>query len=443
MSRSAKTRCLLVGGAAAASVLTLADAHAGAFALREQSTIGQGMSFAGAGTPGMGLSAMFWNPAAITGTRGFWVETHGAGVIPDSRLSALSGTNPLLLNFGPTSDQIGHFALVPASYIGGQVAPDWYLGLALNSSFGLSTGSTGSSQFLSIGARAFTLDINPVAGWRVNDWLSVGAGPRFLYFKGEFSRNVTPVPTGQIAMLDLRDFGYGFSAGVTLTPWKGTEVALGYRSQVRLNLDGNITLPAVAAPLDGTRPIVANATLPDMATLGIRHRITDTFTLLGTAEWTNWSVVQTIPVRFATGPAAGLVPTTLTFDYRDGWFFSLGAEYDYSQRIKLRAGIGYEISPVRDEVRDTSLPDNNRWWFSAGISHQLLPFLGLDYGYTFIHVNRAPITVDAGHPDIGSLPPFARPYLGVADTDIHIISLSARVRFFSGEAPPAPIITKG
>jgi len=46
-------------------------AQAGGFANRDQSAVGEGMSFAGEGTPGTGLSAMFWNPAAVTQVTGW------------------------------------------------------------------------------------------------------------------------------------------------------------------------------------------------------------------------------------------------------------------------------------------------------------------------------------------------------------------------------------
>ena len=56
--------------AAAALLAFSVAAQAGGFASRDQSAVGEGMSFAGEGTPGMGLSAMFWNPAAVTQVTG-------------------------------------------------------------------------------------------------------------------------------------------------------------------------------------------------------------------------------------------------------------------------------------------------------------------------------------------------------------------------------------
>src|SRR5262245_1795782 len=73
-------------------VLVPPGALAGGFANRDQSAVGAGMSFAGEGTPGMGLSAMFWNPAAVTQTKVWGAEAHVSYVMPSSRIT----TNPAL-----------------------------------------------------------------------------------------------------------------------------------------------------------------------------------------------------------------------------------------------------------------------------------------------------------------------------------------------------------
>jgi long-chain fatty acid transport protein len=69
---------LLTGGAA---VLLAAQAHAGGFAVREQSAYGMGSAYAGIAAGGA-LSAMFWNPATMTQMPGFSVEGDLAGIFP-------------------------------------------------------------------------------------------------------------------------------------------------------------------------------------------------------------------------------------------------------------------------------------------------------------------------------------------------------------------------
>jgi long-chain fatty acid transport protein len=88
---------------------------------------------------------------------------------------------------------------------------------------------------------------------------------------------------------------------------------------------------------------------------------------LATIEWTNWSRIGSSVVSGAP------VPTTLPFQYEDGWLFSLGAEYQWTEQLAVRGGVGYEKSPITDDVRIPLLPDNDRYWLSAGGTYKLTP----------------------------------------------------------------------
>jgi long-chain fatty acid transport protein len=432
------------GTALAAMTLTSIDAQAGALALREQSAVGQGMSFAGAGTPGMGLSAMFWNPAAVTQATGLWTESHITGILPNSTLHADPGTSAPLLALGQDSDN-GHPAIVASSYYAYRFNPNIFFGLSITSPYGLGTGVSApfATQQLSVKSQAMSIDVNPVIGWKVSESLSVAAGPRGMWFRGWFTRAgaaINPAIVPSMAYLDVDDIGWGWTAGLTWKPMAGTEIAFGYRSRVKLDLEGHIDAPPIAA-VPGTNSISGDVTLPDQATLGVRQRLTDAFTLLGTVEWTNWSLVQATPFTFTSGVATGATATTLTFNLRDGWFFAAGGEYNWSPTTVLRAGIGYEISPVTDSIRDPSIPDANRWWFSGGITHMVAPNWTIDVGFSYIVVDNAPINVVPGHPDFANLnaAPFGQlQFVGHNDANIAIISVGLRYKF----GADAPLITK-
>ena len=77
---------------------------AGGFAIREQSTIGQGSSFAGVAAGAGGLSSLFWNPAISSEYNefGFISENNAALILPYSKSCRLP-------NLG--SGNIGELAL--------------------------------------------------------------------------------------------------------------------------------------------------------------------------------------------------------------------------------------------------------------------------------------------------------------------------------------------
>ena len=80
----------------AAVVAATSGAHAGAFAVREQSATAQGMSFAGAASGSGGVSSMFWNPATVTMKPGWNSEWHVSYISPEAKIDPLPGTSPLL-----------------------------------------------------------------------------------------------------------------------------------------------------------------------------------------------------------------------------------------------------------------------------------------------------------------------------------------------------------
>lgn len=112
-------------------------AEAGGFAVREQSTYGLGMAFAGIAA-GETLSSMFWNPAAVSAARELELEADATLLLPVTQIagtasfeSALGVTVPL-----PALDPVGgpfaSQALIPALYAGAPVTENLAVGLAFN-----------------------------------------------------------------------------------------------------------------------------------------------------------------------------------------------------------------------------------------------------------------------------------------------------------------------
>src|SRR6188472_440595 len=135
MSRLGWKGTLRAGTALGILIIATAQANAGAFAIREQSTYGQGASFAGIAAGGS-LSSMFWNPATMTQFYGLQGETVVSGVMPSAKHSPTTGSTLLPAGFGGTDD-VAKDALVPSGYSSWQFSPDMWLGLSTNSGFGL------------------------------------------------------------------------------------------------------------------------------------------------------------------------------------------------------------------------------------------------------------------------------------------------------------------
>jgi len=457
MTGRANRSVLATAAALGAITASAIDAHAGGFYVHEQSAYFQGTSFAGAAAGGPSLSAMFWNPATITQHGlGMTAEVNGSVIRPQTDITPLSAAvGPFnLLPFGVSGD-IGTDAFVPATYATYGLTDRVSLGLAVNSPFGLNTRARvpWAGMFYNTESDVLTLNANPNIAIKLTDWLSVGVGAQIQYmqvklvsatpFSGTFPPFGPFVP--ELGFLRGNSVDFGFTAGVTITPTAWTTIGLGYRSRIDQGLEGDIWRPGLRAPplLAEVPPVIVKVSvdvpLPDIATLSIRQKITETFTVLGTVEWTNWSRMGTLPVLAAT--PTPFIPTVLPFEWQDGWLVSAGGEYQWSPKLAVRAGIGWERSPVDDRVRSLRLPDNDRVWVSAGLSYNWNERITIELGYSHVFVDDTPINLGPGNPNFDLTGGASGTFTGVANSQVDIVSFGFRYRF--GGPAAAPVITKG
>jgi long-chain fatty acid transport protein len=419
-----------------------ADANAGGLAVREQSAYGQGSSYAGVAAGGS-LSSMFWNPATMTQTPGLQSESVLTGIIPSSTNTPSGGTYAgAPFSLGGTGN-VAHSALVPASYSSWQFNQKLWIGLSVNSPFGLAEtfpDNWAGRVFAAGGENLKTYNAAPTVAYKFNDLLSVGFGAQIQYATASFTAGIPGLPgLTQQAGLSGGGYGYGFTAGATLTPTPTTTIGLGYRSAINQKINGTLVLPA---GFPASTPGSANTTfnIPDIVSLGLRQKLSSQWMIMGTVEWTNWSRAGTSAVLQPNGAPAlvGATPFVIPFQYKDGWFFSLGAEYQWSPQIALRGGVAYEISPVTDQVRGPAIPDNDRTWLSIGGTYKYSAKTTFDLAYSHVFVKTAPINiVDASNPffAIGG----GTAYTGSVNSHLDIISLALKYRW--DDPAPAPTST--
>jgi long-chain fatty acid transport protein len=408
-----RTRCGLAGCCAAACLFTTTGALAGAFAVRQQSAYGQGSSFAGIAAGGS-LSSMFWNPANLSDVRRIEMEAVGTGIIGDSHVKL--DPAPQLGFPGSDEGNIAQNAFVPAGYGALRLNDRVVLGVGINAPYGLVTEYDDDSILHQTGvagkSEVFSVNVNPAVSVEVTDWLALAVGAQVQYFDARLTRQALG-PLG-VSTLKGDDVGFGLTAGIRLMPAPGTEVGLGYRSFIDHELEG--TLETGNAGDFDVRYDGVN--LPDIVTLGIRQRISDRFRVMAGAEWSNWSRFDTVEVEGGPGPIE------LTFDYEDSWFFSVGGEFDLTQQAAVRAGVGYELGPIGDNVRTYRLPYNDGLHLLVGASYRLDERFSFDLGYGFVAVEDMDIlAADAGGPDANG------PFSGRADIHVHYISAAVKVKF--------------
>ena len=433
---------------AAVSLIALAaassGANAGAFAIHEQSATAQGMSFAGAASGSGGLSSMFWNPATITMKPGWQSEWHASVIIPESHINPAAGTSPLLAipplsgNFVGSGD-IGREAIVPASYSSFQVNESIWVGLSSTGPFGLVTKPepVWSGQIYARTSKIFSLNLNPIVGVKLTDWLSVAAGPAVQYFDVTLRRATSPLANASTATLEGDDFGVGATAGVMLTLPTHTQIGVGFKSSIHHKLEGELSF---SSGVPSAIPITAKLNLPETVNVGLSQAITPYLRVHAGFEWANWSRLKEPAIVGPTG-----IVSSLVLNYEDGYFYSLGAEYDFMDRWTVRAGVAFEESPITTENRTPRLPDSDRVWASIGATYKWNDRLSFDLAYTHIFVRDSRIAIVEGRRDLERFGAAPLSFVAEAESKVDIISAAIKYRWDTpvvAAVPTAPIVRK-
>ena len=194
------------------------------------------------------------------------------------------------------------------------------------------------------------------------------------------------------------------------------------------------------APVAGQ--VRANLNTPEKLSVGLTQAITPVFRMNLGFEWDNWSRLGTVGI---VSVARGVPVNFLPLNYKDGYTYSIGGEYDWSPNLTLRAGVSYEESPIDFSNRSVRLPDNDRVNLAVGASYRWSEKLTLNFAYSHLFLDKARILAGLGprlrHRNaIGQSIAFA----GVADGSADIVSVGFRY-VFGDPAPvaaPAPLIRK-
>ena len=411
---------------AAALVLTgvsvaVSTAFAAGFQLTEQSSLGAGRAYAGAGIVGDDLSAVHYNPAGMTLLDGTRFQAGGVWIGLNADFKGNNGES----ENGRLKGQ-----MIPAGYVTHQVNDKVWLGFAMTVPFGMGTEYDRNWEHANRGtsAKIYTFDMNPSIAYKVSDFISVGAGVSVQYAKAELGMRMDApgVPGMDMAHgkveADSWDWGYNF--GIMISPTDKLRFGLAYRSAIEHDADGDVTLSSVnaqtfkalgdmmggmgdkvaaLAPMLEGQMLGTAATIktPDTLMLTGTWEATDQLRLSGLIRWANWSnfddltLENDIPAGIGMQVAqlgqmgqtlAGAVKEVVIENkWQDTWLFSVGADYRINSAFTVRGGLAYETSPVDDQsTRMAVIPDTDRVWFSLGASWYPTQDLQFDVGATYL-----------------------------------------------------------
>jgi long-chain fatty acid transport protein len=385
-------------------------AQAAGFALIEQSASGMGNAFAGGGAVAEDASTIYFNPAGMTYIQGTQIVGAIHLIKPSAEFndSGSSTTGIGKLKNGSGGDA-GDLAFVPNFYYKRDLTDTIKFGLGINAPFGLKTeyDPTWMGRFQAIKSEVKTVNINPAIAFKVNDQLSVGAGVSAMWAQAELTRAVNLGLAETTVKIKGDDWGFGFNLGAIYQATADTRLSVAYRSKVNQHLDGDSSSPLFAAL---NTNVTAAITLPETFSVSAFSHINDTWDLMGDVTWTRWSQFKELRIDFANAVPDSVTPENWSNTLR----YSIGANYHYSDDIKLRAGLAYDEEAISDQYRTARIPGNDRKWVSLGANWKISPNSSVDIGYAHLFISDASINKNEGAAN-GTL-------TGTYDGDVNILS---------------------
>mgnify|MGYP001827943997 FL=1 len=244
--------------------------------------------------------------------------------------------------------------------------------------------------------------LQPTVAYRVNDWLSVGAGAALTlgYMKDKLRVEDPFNPGGRDGKLRLSDTDFAVQGnfGVMLQPTGDMRIGIRYLTETDLKFRDSPDVSGVRFPdlpnVDITTPakgLDLDITMPQAVDVAIHYQWNDKLALLGSVGWEEFSEFGRVQVGIDnTG-----ITTTKDADFRDVWGFGVGVEYRYRPDLELTAGFTYNTSMSTDRTRPIVIPLGSMYRYAVGFKHERRDGLTLGGGLTWIWEGNLPVK-DAG-----------------------------------------------
>lgn len=433
-----------------AGALAFGQAQASGFQLKENSVKATGRAYAGSGAVSGDASVVINNPAAMSTFEQNAVQADLHAIDLSYKIDA-TGTDafgqPMT---GGDGGDAGDLAGVPAlSAIFPLGDSGVTIGAAVGAPLGLKTEYDADwiGRYHSVESDVRIIDLTLAASFDITDRFSFGVGMIYEHADVTLSNAVDfgtalcapnpaacfaptspffPQRNDGFAEVQGDDNGFGWTVGLHWRPTDALAFGLSHRSEIdhELRGDADFTVPAnVAAVLGIVRPgnfvdtgATAPLTTPSVTTLSGVWQATESFALMADVSKTGWSSLRSIDIHYDSAQ-----PTTSEdFSWQDTIFMSLGAEYKLNEAFTLRAGVAYDETPASDATRTPRLPDNDRNWYSFGLTWAASEALEVSAAYTRIVIDD---------PKLDTVSSSGSRLVGDAEGSANLFGVSAQYRF--------------
>lgn len=386
MKRS--TKLTLIGSAIACGAAVPQSLMAGGLSLYEIATPDVGLASAGYSARAQDPSTLLKNPAGMSRLQGSQAQGGLQLLYGDVQFTPNSDTSVRL----GTDDGGNAIGLLPGAsfFYVHELGEKWRVGFGTFSNFGLAAEYDDDwvGRYYVQKSTLLGMSLMPSLSYKINDWLSAGAGLNAMYgyLNTEVAvNNLEPgFGDGQLKLKD-NTWGFGANVGILIEPTQRLRIGVTYNSPVELNFEDT---PSFSNLGPGLTPILANPgelnlgmTVPQSVMAGVYYELTENLALMGDVGWQNWNAFGRVDVGLNSANPQDL---TADLNYEDTWHVAVGAQYKLTETWQLTGGVAYDSSAVDDASRTVTMPMGEAWRFGAGVKWQVSDAINLGAAYEFL-----------------------------------------------------------
>ncbi len=274
------------------------------------------------------------------------------------------------------------------------------LGLANYSDYGLAInyGSAWVGRYYATREALFSGKIAPSIAYRVNDWLSVGAGFSFavarLTFQSRINNVLPRAGDGRLA-LESWDEAFGGSAGVLIQPISKLRIGLTYQSPEDFKFGFKPFLSGLGPGFSAIRKRIGGVqfnvpmTEPQQVMASALYEIIPNLSLMGNVGWQNWTEFGEFPVGIS---AKNQTSIEANLHFSNTYQIAIGQQYRLAERWLWSAGFAYDSSPVSQANRNAVLPIDRQLRYGTGIQYEITRDVTAGAAWEFLDAGPGPFS---------------------------------------------------
>ncbi len=372
-------------------------------------------------------SAIFFNPALINRLEGTQIELGTTLLFPSQEFkSDATGKS-----FRTESDVFYPSTVFVTHKFNDKISA----GLGIFSPFGLGInwGNSWEGRYITTNSELKTFNINPTVSYKITPDITLAAGVDFLLLDTTLEKRLN------LSSLGLPDGGQkfkgdgngvGYNLGILYDINKDISFGASYRSEIKVDIDGNATFDLPSPSLEAIFPNTpgnSHITLPQVGQIGVDYKGFNRLTLETGLRWEGWSSYKELRINLDK-PVLGSTASITEKKWHDAYSANLGAKYQLNDTVALLAGYLYGGNPVPDKTFDPVVPDATTHLFTVGTNIKYKNMrIDIAYGYQLLEGRSKNNAVDDNSSD--GIINAATSANGKYNTNIHMIGISLTYKF--------------